>query len=421
MLSKDAFWWEKLGFPSFSEGTGENQGFPDPGEVVSYYRSKKEIITEDGRRRTCRQIDLANMLGVSESWVRAMELQNKGLDSISRRKALVLALNIPPILLGLVPITDLLSQTQSSLHTTPTSLSWLHDSLSDAWQLYYTGTHTQVKENVGRKIHYLSIFAEAEDTHLKNQLLALQCRFYFLSARIACDQTEYQEAYSYLRKATKIAEQLDDKELLALCYFWRGRAYLEEERYPAAVIALNKALSHTKDNAGKVVVPPSLYGCTLLELGLARAYTIDPQNKKAKQEVLDLFQKAKTVASQAPTSDSTFVMINLGRYYHFKAEALIAMKMPEEALEALDKADMHTAPQFTRRKAYIGILRAQAALDMEDYTYAAHQALEAVNTCKAIRSEVNLEELKHIGKALNTSPFANSETVGKLNIALMNI
>ncbi len=415
------YWWIQLGFPPFDPWE-KDQNYPDPGQVTKHYREQKMLVQSGGSLKPCRQLDLASILGVSESWVRAMENNSESFDSFSRRKALIVALNIPPILFGFVSIEDILkpqegvSIPERIQQVDQTTLDWFQDSLGDSWELYYTGAASTLQSSVTRKIYYLRNFADASEGSEQEPFLNLKCRFHLLSARVAADQLDYKKAFAQLKQARELAAQLKSRSLLAAALFWRGRTYLERgdwERgdFQAAATALDKALTYVPDDQ------PQLKGATLLEGGLAHAYTASTPEEK--DHALELFAQALEFAKlDTLESDGSFVKLTIGRYYHFKAEAYIAMGMPEEALETLDLAEEKTGPELTRRRAYINILRSQASLDMGDYPFAAHAALDAFYMCKAIGSDVNLAFIRELSSRLNKSPYANLEAVTQLRVAL---
>jgi len=82
----------KRGFPPFIAGP---DGYPNPGQVVKYYREQKKQ-----QNSSWTQAGLGIALNISDVAVRCMENSNESLDSISRRRALVFILGISPALLG---------------------------------------------------------------------------------------------------------------------------------------------------------------------------------------------------------------------------------------------------------------------------------------------------------------------------------
>lgn len=85
--------------PEFDRG---KDGFPRPGQVIRYFRQRKQ--TPDGKTWT--QHDLALALGKQELAIREMELRDIGLNDISHLRFLAGLLAIPPQLLGLATIPE---------------------------------------------------------------------------------------------------------------------------------------------------------------------------------------------------------------------------------------------------------------------------------------------------------------------------
>lgn len=407
------YWWIQQGFYPFNQGTGDDAGYPNPGQVVKFYREQKLWKQKNGSEKRCRQVDLAEALGVSESWVRAMENTNEGLDSIARRRALIAILGIPPILLGL-GASDFSTEGTKEVQLQVATLSWYRDTLQDSWQLYYTGTTQDLTDKLARKLQYLRTAESIVGSKQQRDMLELQCRFYLLAARVASDQQDYNQAISYLKTALKIANQLQNNELIALTLFWRGRTYLEKEDFESAKVVLDKALTYIS------YASTPLKGAIYLETGLAHAYTATTEVDK--KYALLLFDKAAPIVKANHFEDDmSFVKLNLGRYYQFKAEALIAMSRPEDAIRVLDMAEQNTNADLTRRRGYINILRAKASLDAGDYSYAAFIALDAIESMKAINSGVNLSFIKEITNDLVQSDYGNSSEVARLRRELQSL
>src|SRR5579875_954895 len=99
-------WWEAKGYYSFERG---KDGFPRPGQVVKYYRKAKR--KDNGKSWT--QKDLAIALGISEQAVRDLENRDVGMDSYDRRRFLADLFAIPPMLLGIVSLEELLKSKEN--------------------------------------------------------------------------------------------------------------------------------------------------------------------------------------------------------------------------------------------------------------------------------------------------------------------
>src|SRR5690348_15323856 len=84
----------KAGYPAFPL---DDDGFPQPGEIIRFFREKNCWTQED----------LAKHLNLSRATVVQMEKKDYTLDSLSRRRMVAKVLHIPPAILGLGSLVDL--------------------------------------------------------------------------------------------------------------------------------------------------------------------------------------------------------------------------------------------------------------------------------------------------------------------------
>src|SRR5579859_2328773 len=78
-------WWHQFGLTFESE----KDGYPNPGEVILYLRSRKSKIGKKGANQSWTQKDLATALGLTEVTVRKMENNRLPIVSMKRRELLV--------------------------------------------------------------------------------------------------------------------------------------------------------------------------------------------------------------------------------------------------------------------------------------------------------------------------------------------
>src|SRR5579864_5623999 len=135
----------QAGYPAFPL---DEQGFPQIGPIIKYFRKQMVYTDLDGSERWWRQQDLANVLGLTEDMIGLMETKNLTEDSISRRRALAEALNIPPVFLGIGTLADLeaflrvcgTSQSHVFLAVNENEASLFKDALEIHWGMHYAGT-----------------------------------------------------------------------------------------------------------------------------------------------------------------------------------------------------------------------------------------------------------------------------------------
>jgi transcriptional regulator with XRE-family HTH domain len=115
----------------------QDDGFPNAGEVVRYYRELKGM----SKRK------LAEALGVHRLWIIKMENENKVPELISRRRAISRILGIPSALLGISALgqSNYLQLVEEAHASHPVvieaySLDDLHEYLNNAWDSFTYGS-----------------------------------------------------------------------------------------------------------------------------------------------------------------------------------------------------------------------------------------------------------------------------------------
>src|SRR5260370_1429587 len=102
----------QAGLPQFElEIHGSLIRVKQPGTVVKYFRERMKYPDQNGNEIHWTQSELGQRLALSTVQVGNMENHNQGLDSIERREALITILKIPPVLLGLGTLDQLVEMT----------------------------------------------------------------------------------------------------------------------------------------------------------------------------------------------------------------------------------------------------------------------------------------------------------------------
>ncbi len=134
---------------------------------------------------------------------------------------------------------------------------------------------------------------------------------------------------------------------------------------------------------------------------------------------MKLLDQAGNIARQGNLEDDqSFVKFNPSWYHNERAETLVALNRPNDALDELDRAEDLFGPSQPRRSAYINIFRAKAYTQKGEFTIAATLAEEALTVSKAIKSEYNISCIEEIYEQLNNSKYGNSPQLAKLRYLL---
>ena len=391
-------WWDAYG--PFDP---DEDGYPNAGQVVRHYRLLKGWTPAQ----------LGQSLDKSPRWVQAMEHENAVPEAISRRRALAAMLDIPPLLLGLASI-DMASA--SSLQEIggkidAVQLAQYQTLLRLYWELDYASTAQESLEDVLRWVRHLRALAPDAGAY-KAQILELLCRYHQLACWIARDQRAYQVASLHANHAVKLAQSLNNPELLAVTLFRRGRTKLEQADFAGAVADLDAAVPYAQRSRSQ------LRALVLLAAGHARAYVAQtPTEVSAAFTLID--QAAKIVRRGNLEDDESYVKLSAGRYHLDRADALIVVRRPEAGLDELELAARGIGVEQTRRHTYIDVLRAKAYAGSGDVIMATSTAEVALGEARSIQSVVNVARVGDIQQMLGESKYANDPGVRRLGALLV--
>src|SRR5258707_394955 len=168
----------------------QDDGFPDAGEVLQFYRKQLEMSVRS----------FAQALRVSPRRVQQMEKDwTKVPDSMERRKFIAKTLQIPPILLGLASVDSFLRPAEAlgakgvaitpsaRLVVDPKTIAQYQSQLGWFWSLHYTsnanGVQNEVQANI-RRIQTLRTYTDGDE---HEQLTEQLCGFYELASRVESD------------------------------------------------------------------------------------------------------------------------------------------------------------------------------------------------------------------------------------------
>jgi tetratricopeptide (TPR) repeat protein len=398
------YWWNSYG-PFDPDPNDHN--FPNAGQVVRHYRLLKKWTPAQ----------LGDALDKSARWVQAMEHDNTVPEAISRRRALAAMLNIPAVLLGLAPLEQLLTpqlatpsiSKKTSLDKTAVTQYQL--SLRLYWELYFTSTAYDSVEDIKLWLRHLRTLASEVSGYQRQQLVELVCQYHQLTAHILRDQRDYSSAMNHANRAVKIAKSLGNNELIASALLRRGFISFDQGDFTTALVDLDTALPFAK--YARAPLRGFIYQ-------VAGHYHSHIQQSMADEiQAIKLLDQAGHIIRQGNLEDDqSFVRFNAGWYHTERAEALIAINRPSDALDELDRAERQLGPDQPRRRAHIDIFRAKAYLKQEDFSSAADLAEEAYIVSKAVKSELNIARISEICEQLNRSKHGNSPQVQRLKLML---
>ncbi len=388
-----------------------------PGQIVREYRKKKK--KENGTTWT--QADLAEVLNLSEKSVRSMENQDVGLDSVSRREALVKILAIPPTLLGLdaCHLFEKKTSYQSPVVYLPKQSSLDQQKLRtyqllvpSFWENHYASSTSDSVQEIEKAIRDLHAIAPYVSDHHEEQVKELLCQYHQLALNFARDQGDFETALDHADRAIILAEKIEHSEFLAAALYRRGLMHFDMGNLAAAAHDLAQALPSARS------ARPQLKGMVYMEAGRFHAHMARSNTDRLYASKL-LDQTEKVVQQGSLEDDVGYVKLDRGRYHIGRAATLLALHSPDRAFEELDSADRLTRPEHLRRHAYINILRARAYYAKRQFDFATELAIDALKTCLAIHSESNIADIAQLHALLGQTSFGHSPLVVQLGMMLL--
>ena len=403
----------QAGYPAFPL---DEQGFPQMGPIIKYFRKQMVYTDLDGSERWWRQQDLADALGLKEDMIGLMETKNLTEDSISRRRALADALNIPPVLLGIGTLADLeaflqacgTSQSHGNVSDRTINeheMSLYKETLAIHWNMHYAGT----LQDIQTLLYWSNRIELAASEHSASQqsLEELICGYDQLLARAYTDKRQYTDALKHLDSAHEIASVLRNKPLeAAVCYRYIY-CRLDQRKFALAKAPADRALDLVR------YADRSLQGQIYQGAGLTYALTaLDEEDRKRAWKLLDL---AGNIADEDDLGvDFHHARFNVGDYASGRADTLITLGQPTKALELLDEADERLPADQKIRRGYIQILQGEAYIKKKEFDTATTYLQDAFDASSVIRSDYNVGYIDRLCKQLGKSSYGTSPAVATL-------
>jgi transcriptional regulator with XRE-family HTH domain len=371
----DAFYWMDKAGNMYGPFPVQEDGFPNAGEVVRFYRELR------GMTRT----ELASRLGDKERWVRKMENQNAVPEMISRRRLIAQILGIPTILLGVASLGEDSFLKRATPEFIPSktvslgksNLKILEQEYSACWGAYYTKGAKTVLSEVNHQIQYIELLLDRGGLGSNRETLLMQlCGFDQLRSDIA---RQLKTPTPSTDRMVELALELSNPELSAITLYRRSRWYLYEGDYASSLRDVKHALTFV-DQAKKPVQGDVLSGAGVLLAQVA-------QDKGELKEALSLIDRSNEYLDYHQSEDPWFTRFGEGFFWINRAEAFIygARNDPSlinEAFNSLQEAGKTTPKSLGGRRLRIDALYAHAAFVSGEPLVAASTALTTLERVK---------------------------------------
>lgn len=360
------YWWDCYG--SFSSGKDDLPVFY---QVIRHYRELRGMSIKD----------LAVAYKRSVRFIEMLE-KDTNIDmpkSNPRRVALAKILGIPGALLGVSIAGD---NGTTTLH--PTILEnhtqmFYEDMLASTWELYHTSSVSRAAQHIDLWLSFLSQETTKAQGIKKDQLKAVLCRFYQLSALVAREQLDIVRALSDEQEAIILALELGNAELIATSLQRRARIYMQTHKYRLAYQDAIEALPYAERSRDIIK------GKTYQMLGESLAH-IAGTDKSLQKQSLQYFTTANTLTRIGNLEpDGSFMKLDIASIAIEQAEALTLFGRYDDAHDALAIARDKMSPELTRWLVNILLTEADTLYRQGLYDYSADSALSAFQIIQTLQ------------------------------------
>lgn len=372
---------------------------------------------------------------VTEKAIEIMEEHNQVPTNLARRRLLTRLLGIPPVMLGLRSLEDVLGAPDALpsftlLQERRLDLAEYSAALEAYWERSNTKTAGDVIDEILERVGHLHSNVLYASVSQKEKMKQLLCCYHMLVADIAYDERYTDIALRYLDKAIMLATENHYHELQAAALFRHGNVLFSKggnELGRGQMKAAHRyflAAQHDYAQARRLKeqLPASLYGDILLQSGNIETRVAQHSIKEA----LKFIDRATEIARQGSVEEDGYnLKFNVERCHLDRASALLgsplrALRYPDDALEYLQLVNGSDHPGLPRRHVLSYVLEARAYIDKTCYPVATEIARTALTTIKDINSGVSIARIERVYQQLKSTSFGNSVEVIQLGIDIWN-
>ena len=373
------------------------------GQLVAQYRKAMKWS----------QQDLADALDVHLRTVQRLE-QTPVIKNANRRAFLVRLLGIPAALMALE--NEVVRHAEYAvLLMNDDPMAYLENAMILRFEAHKTGGASTSSRGLNLWMDEVARFArEARGTQWQQRALAVQSMSYLLQGNLAHSmQLDYAEAHRLLKKAYRIAQELDDPELMSLALHREGvvLSFSGEGKHAEAITYLKGALDAI-DGKGF----PYLRGYILKML--SQAYARIGQS----QECWRSLGVAESALAQCTGRSERSIFIQR----EFSLAAVIAqrgvnaalLRDYDRAIGLIDKGLTNLNPIFISTRTRLTIQKAEAYLGLGAIDACTDYAEEALTLGRSIASKVMIARVESLHAALLQSKWSKEPGVRRLGALL---
>jgi transcriptional regulator with XRE-family HTH domain len=409
-MATGPYWWS--GYGDFPPG---ECNLPHMGAVVGHYR----------RKRYETQHDFAIAAGVELRTVREWETAVM-IPDMKRRIFLARLLQIPPALLGLdwrtVYYEDAggtpLEESMRKELAREESYYQYETILRLAWRARRQGTLVGEMPHLQRWLSRLELATSAAPSYERDIWQSLLCGYHTLAAAMqrqlgGSDPEARWRVLRYYEQALRLANDLEDAQLIARAYFGLAEAYIEYGDYPRAKEAAEAGLGYAER------VQPPLRGNLYLVSAAAHVPLAQGDETQQKQCLRWQEQALRLVYQRKMEEDGSFLKLNLAGVHHERAKLLLELGKQRGERSRLREAEEEVAsawkalpPELVLWQLYFTLTEARIYEAQGEVEGSVQQGKRALELAKQMGSRRGEEEVRGLYQVLKEragkSPYVHN-------------
>lgn len=332
------------------------------------------------------------------------------IEDKERRAFLVKLLGIPAALMALEQ-GEFAHSKKSRLLLNDDQMTSYEEHLELRWENFHLGGTKRNAPGIVRWIDDVTAFTkETRGTPWHTRSIAVLCMSYQLQGDIFGDKTHYREADKAYSQALRIAQEMNDPELMAAALLRKGIILIGQEKLPVAIQTLNGALETIKGRG-----LPILKGNLLQVIADTYARLKQPDACKYTTGLAEgVLQQQK----QGEQHERTHRIFNAASLTAHKGINALLLGDYERAVALIDKSLGDYDPILIPRRARLLVKKAEAYYGMKEVDACTNVAEEAWKLAYQVGATRAILRIHGIHAKLASSRWSNDTRVRRLGALL---
>ena len=366
------------------------------GQVVAHYREAMHWT----------QQRLADELNVDLRTVQRME-QRPMIKDVKRRQFLVELLGIPAVLMGLQDEGQ--ASLPAHLFYNNDRMSFFEEEMVTRWEVYHIAGTARAVRGLDRWMGEVNNFAQsAQGTGWQKRAQAVLAMSYQLQGNVQRDLMSYEKAHTAYQEAYRLAQALDDYELMSSALQRDGFIYYHRDDPKTAIDHLTGSL--------RIIQGRGFTRLRRQTLGALSAAQAKAGFASDCWRTVDLLEDAAQQQGRSvERSSSLFRMIPLTEQ---KAINATLLGDHDRALALIEKSLASYDPTIVRGRAKLLGHKAKIYFDLGEIDACITTAKEVLLLAQSVGSEKRIAQVKTIHTMLIQSKWKHERGVASLGALL---